>query len=80
MSKLDEAILALKYSNDIAGAIKLIQAHQEECEKYKSIVKDLADWSNKYPKSRTYSFSHRNEIEGELERIEELAKKALEGK
>ena len=72
--KLDEAIEALKYSNDIAGAIKLIQAHQEDDEcfigqylKLRTALKQIAAWDiGVTPCTK--------------EKVIYVAKKALEGK
>ena len=38
------------------------------------IVKDLADWSTKYPRSRTYHIAKKSEIDGQLIKLEERAK------
>lgn len=39
-----------------------------------NIVKDLASWSKKYPRHRIYHFSKKEEMDGELMKLEERAK------
>ena len=94
MSKLDEAILALKYSNDIAGAIKLIQAHKEEdtelenCPNCNNCISDLRKEVSKLRQNCEMYKSALEQIAAwdigvtpcTKEKVIYVAKKALEGR
>ena len=41
------------------------------------LVKDLADWSKKYPKGGIYSMSMKPKMDGELEQLERRAKQLM---
>jgi len=48
------------------------EAHEEECKK---LVKQLAEWSRKYPMNGIYPLSMQNQVDGELTKMEIQAKK-----
>ncbi len=55
-------------------AIRIIRKLQERQRAKDEVIKDLADWSRRWPKETTYSMGRREKIEQELYEIEERAK------
>jgi|SRR6478609_1154213 len=54
------------------------QQKQLSDEESAAIVKELAEWSKRYPRGITYSSSRQPKMDGELIALEERAKKWLE--
>lgn len=66
---LETPLSVLKYIT----VLEIASAKIAEMERYKALVIELAEWSRKYPRDRTYSFQQKK-MDDELVALEDKAK------
>ncbi len=66
-----------RFCSPLKNIIPKLEQELEGNKAVLEIVKDLAKWSEKYPRGRTYRTSQQPEMDGELIKIEERATQAI---